>query len=109
MIAADLAEEIEAMLWRAGVQSSDISDILGLTRKYADTVTGEELDRRRRRQLLADIANGAVQGRNRPAKCGTESGYRRHRNEGTEPCIECLSARSLAARARYARRKAATT
>lgn len=32
--------------------------------------------------------------RNRPARCGTTSGYQRHRRLGEVPCRECTDAHS---------------
>ena len=37
-----------------------------------------------------------------PASCGTESGYRRHRNAGEEACPECKSAHAQVFRDRVA-------
>lgn len=41
-----------------------------------------------------------------PAECGTESGYTRHRDEGTTTCRACKDAMNVAQRARNARREA---
>lgn len=34
------------------------------------------------------------------ARCGTDSGYRRHRDQGTPPCQACKEAHAIAARVR---------
>ncbi len=51
---------------------------------------------------------GAVLGsKNRPAQCGTESGYHRHRKTKNEkPCLRCSAAHADATRRRYYERKA---
>ena len=50
---------------------------------------------------------GAVLGsKNRPAQCGTESGYHRHRNANEQPCLRCSAAHADATRRRYYERKA---
>jgi WhiB family redox-sensing transcriptional regulator len=36
----------------------------------------------------------------RPAKCGTDSGYSRHRNRHETPCDECRAAHAIAGRVR---------
>lgn len=42
------------------------------------------------------------------ARCGTDSGYRRHRMRKQIPCVECTTAHAAAERRRYRTRKAAT-
>ena len=39
-----------------------------------------------------------------PAKCGTRSGYNRHRNNGEEPCADCRAANTRKARTKEAAR-----
>ena len=41
------------------------------------------------------------------ARCGTKSGYNRHRNAGEDPCVACREANAAANRDYNARRKGA--
>jgi hypothetical protein len=72
---------------REGLTNSQIDEACRQARRDAETV------RRRNRRQAAIEAGTAQQHGRRPARCGTPSGYKRHKKQGTDVCDACRKAK----------------
>lgn len=61
------------------------------------TTSTDRRDVRREAAVAAPhVTRSATRSYTRPAACGTDSGYRRHRDEDTVPCLACCDAHAVA-------------
>lgn len=72
---------------REGLTNSQIDDACRQARRDAETI------RRRNRRQAAIEAGTAQQHGRRPARCGTPSGYKRHKQQHTPVCEPCRAAK----------------